>query len=261
MKLAKQNCELICWVAGKDRGIFNDQGRCLRVIGTAIDITERKAEEARLKELNEILGRRMSETLAEKKLLADIVDGTDVFVQVADPGYNWLAINKTSSAEFARIFGVRPPQAGDNMLAMLEGWPEHQDAVKKVWGRALAGEEFVEVGTFGESLLHRHYEMRFRTLRDGIGRIVGAYQFVSDVTERLQEQNRLREAEAALAQAQKMKAVGQLTGGIAHDFNNLLGAVVGLLPIFSWRKPTHVERIRRYAEAGLQAAERGANPM
>jgi PAS domain S-box-containing protein len=249
---------VIRWVAAKGRGVFDDQGRCVRVIGTAIDITERKSREARLKELNELLERRMTEALAEKKILADIVDGTDIFVQVADADYNWLAINKASSAEFARIFGGRLPHAGDNMLAMLDGKPEHQAAVKKVWARALAGEEFVEVEDFGDpSLGRRFYEMRFRTLRNALGQPVGAYQFVSDVTERLREQDRLKEAEAALAQSQKMEAVGQLTGGIAHDFNNLLGAVVGSFDLIR-RKPADSERVRRYAEAGLQAAERGA---
>jgi PAS domain S-box-containing protein len=56
---------VIRWVAAKGRGIFEGD-RCVRVLGTAIDITDRKATEAELKDLNERLEHRVAVALAEK---------------------------------------------------------------------------------------------------------------------------------------------------------------------------------------------------
>ena len=52
-----------------------------------------RASEARLRELNETLECRVAQSLAERSLLAEIVEATPAFVQVADLDYRWLALN------------------------------------------------------------------------------------------------------------------------------------------------------------------------
>src|SRR4029453_8044553 len=57
-------------------------------------------------------------------------------------------------------------------------------------------------------------------LRDRRGRAVGVAGQLVDVTERVQ-------LEAQLLQAQKMEAIGLLASGLAHDFNNTLTVAGG----------------------------------
>jgi PAS domain S-box-containing protein len=243
------------WVAAKGRGVFDADGRCLRVIGSALDISARKAGEARLKELNETLERRITEVLAERKVLADIVEGTDAFVQVVDLDFRWMAVNQAAADEFEKIFGARP-RTGLCMLDLLRHLPAEREAVRAVWARALSGEEFTEIGTFGDSSRdRRHYEMKYNTLRNSLGERIGAYQFVYDVTDRIREHERLARAEEQLHQAQKMEAMGQLTGGVAHDFNNLLTPIVGALDALQ-RKGLGGQREQRLIAGAMQSAER-----
>ena len=65
-----------------------------------------------------------------------------------------------------------------------------------------------------------------------------------------------RETEAALRQAQKLEAVGQLTGGIAHDFTNLLTAVISYLEL-AMRGSAGNPAVVPLLQGALQAADRG----
>jgi signal transduction histidine kinase len=65
-----------------------------------------------------------------------------------------------------------------------------------------------------------------------------------------------RETEAALRQAQKLEAVGQLTGGIAHDFTNLLTAVISYLEL-AMRRSAGNPAVVPLLQGAVQAADRG----
>lgn len=81
------------------------------------------------------------------------------------------------------------------------------------------------------------------------GEVLGCFVLSFDITEQKQTQ-------AALVQAQKMEAIGQLSGGMAHDFNNMLTVVLGNLGELRRRLPPQ-PALLDYLDPALHAAGRG----
>jgi signal transduction histidine kinase len=78
-----------------------------------------------------------------------------------------------------------------------------------------------------------------------------------EAEQRMGEQ--LLQTQAALAQTQKMEALGQLTGGVAHDFNNLLHVIRNAITIVQQRLRGDDPEIARYLEMAQRNTDRAAS--
>ncbi len=114
------------------------------------------------------------------------------------------------------------------------------------------------------------------TTSDENGKIKWIVALVEDVSERIQSEADLKHlnatleervraeigereaAQAKLAQAEKLSALGQLAGGVAHDFNNIAQAVTGGASMIA-RHAEDTAKVRRYAGMLVEAAARAAS--
>jgi CheY-like chemotaxis protein len=81
------------------------------------------------------------------------------------------------------------------------------------------------------------------------GRTTGVLSITRDVTEQRQERERA-------AQADKLRALGQLASGVAHDFNNALAAILGRAQLL--RRSAAEPKLTRGLDIILTAAEDAA---
>jgi len=243
------------WVLAGGQPERNAEGQIVRWYGACTDIEDIVQARLLMQRSRDELEALAQQRTGERNLLATLVERTDVMVMALDTDYRILAINRANVDGFERLYGRRP-KVGDNVLDVLAHQPELQAVTRETWARAFAGEEFTVTQSRGDLARARaDLEIKFRTLTNDAGERIGAFQFVTDVTQRIKDQQTLAQAQEVLVQAQKLEAMGQLTGGVAHDFNNLLTPILGALDLLV-RRGVGGDREQRLIHGALESAER-----
>ena len=178
--------------------------------------------------------------------LREITDAIPAAIAYVDKDRIYRYANKG----YAGWFGWTSEQVPGHRVPEVIG-QELFDTISADVDRAMAGErisyEYRLTGRDGEPAYARS------TLVPDLapdGSVLGCYVHSMDVTEQ-------RRTQAALAQAQKMEAIGQLTGGLAHDFNNMLTVVIGNLVALKENHPDD-PLTENFVEPAMHAANRGA---
>jgi PAS domain S-box-containing protein len=237
------------WHIARALAVRNASGAVTRWIGSCTDIEEQRRMLADLARLNTALEGRVAERTRERDRLWTL--SRDPLL-IADRAGTWLSV----SPAWTQILGWQQ--------AELEGrtadWMAHPDDPKLcLMVPAVDGPPAAVVD---------RTESRFRA-RDGTYRwfswtavAEGAllYCVARDVTTEKAAAERLRHAEEALRQSQKMEAIGQLTGGIAHDFNNLLTGIQGSLELVRRRLATgRTKDVDVFMDAAMTSSQRAAS--
>ena len=238
------------WVAAKGKGLFTD-GRCIRAIGTAVNITSRKAveerlrkSEATLRELNVTLEARVEEQSRERARIWQ--NSRDLHVVLGTDG-TFRAINPA----WKRLLGHEPGEVANRPLLEFV-WPDDMEMTR----RGLESAVSEDLTNFEHRLRHKNGTPRWLSWHTSVeGGLLYAYG--RDVTVEKQQTAALREAEEHIRHSQKMEAIGQLTGGVAHDFNNLLTIIRGSADLLR-KKDLPEEKRHRYVEAISDTADRAA---
>ncbi|MGH7112073.1 MAG: PAS domain S-box protein, partial [Stellaceae bacterium] len=110
---------VVRWVAAKGRALFDGKGRCVRVLGTAIDITERKRAEA-LAECQRAALQRLAEGAPLDDVLGFLVGVAERHIGNGMLG-SLLLLDETG-AQFARGIGPSlPPEFNAAMAGVAVG--------------------------------------------------------------------------------------------------------------------------------------------
>ncbi len=191
------------------------------VTASAVLLDERLAIQVVVRDVS---ARRRSEALVRESqaLLQATFDAVPIPVAVAALDRTILMWNPAAE----RVFGYRADEVIGHRYVDLMANHAEEEIFSGYFEQALAGKTLVGVAAKRTARNGKVVDISFSCIpihAQG-GSLPAVVYVLEDVTQK-------NIVQAQLRQAQKMKAIGNLTGGLAHDFNNLLAVIAGNLEL------------------------------
>jgi PAS domain S-box-containing protein len=189
------------WLMSRGRPVYDENGQVIRYIGIVIDITDRKRAEEAL-------------TASEEKYRLLVEKAREAIFVVQDTVFRFI----NPSCE--EILGLTADQLLGNSFAAFVH-PEDREAVVERHYRRLKGEILPSRYTIRiiDGQKREKWAELDSMLIDWEGKSA-VMVFLTDITYR-------KLAEQAVVQAERLRAIADLSGGVAHHFNNLLQIIMG----------------------------------
>ena len=224
-------------ILSRANAIFNEYDKAIRIIGTHVDITERKLAEIGL--------------LKKKK-------EAERYLNLA--GVMFIGLNRYGNVNVANEKACEVLEC-TNAEIVNQNWFDNfipqriRKNVRNVFLQLIDGEiepvEYYENPVITKSGKEKTIAWHNTVIMDEDNHAIGILGSGEDITEKLKLQ-------AQLHQAQKMEAIGNLAGGIAHDFNNILSSIIGFteLALDEVKKGTALEDcLQEVYSAGKRAKD------
>jgi PAS domain S-box-containing protein len=219
--------------------IKNHEGEIIGFAKVTRDITERRAAQHALRE-------------SERQFSLLVKGVVDYAIYLLDP--NGIITSWNAGAE--KIKGYSADDVIGRHFSIFYTEPERRAGLPaRALHKARTEQKFEAEGwRVRKDGSHFWANVVIDPIHDDNGNFIGFAKITRDITDRREAQTTLAAAQAQLAHAQKMEALGQLTGGVAHDFNNLLMVIQGQTQLLARRLKGNKEVLP--ALEALQAATR-----
>jgi PAS domain S-box-containing protein len=222
--MRRRNGELF-WCSVNNHLIRDEQGRILYLEGTLNDISERKANQESLRQM--------------QLYLKNIIDSMPSVLISVDADQRVTLWNQRAEQESRLPSDQAKGQLMIEVCRLLEPkvyLPKLEDTLKTRRANRLSGIESIKKAADGSS---RFFDVLIYPLT--LTETSGAVIFMQDVSQR-------RRLEEMMVRAEKMQSVGSLASGVAHEINNPLAVILQNVQVINRRLSVDLNKNHEVAE-------------